>query len=544
MTKQKNNTKHYGSMLLLSVLFVVILFSYAQQPPPAQKPINPNMKIIEMQKADILYKLENFDATILKNNVVFYHDGAFMYCDSAYLHEKTNSFEAFGNVRMEQGDTIFVYGDYLNYNGNTKFAKLRYNIRLEDKQATLFTDSLDYDRVANLGYYFDGGLLVDEENELSSFWGQYDLNTKEALFNDSVKLVNPDYTIYTEELKYNTVTKIADIIGPSTIVSDSGTVYTDRGWYNTITDDSQLLDRSRVVSKDGSKFLTGDTIYHNQKTGIGKVYGDMFLQDSLRKAIIGGNYGYYDDNLGYAMATDSAYAIEYSDRDSLFLHADTLKMITDSLDRQMIAYYNVRFFRNDIQGVCDSLQYFSKDSLLSMYKNPVIWNGNYQLLGNQIDIYLNDSTIEKANVKEYSLGILKRPVENQFNQLTGRDMTATFENGNLKRLLVEGNAESLYYILSEDSTVIGLNKTESAFLSMDIKDDKVEKLKLWNSTKAQTTPLSQLDPKSSTLKGFVWLDYMRPVSAWDIFRSSKRKSEDNIAQPKRFRRPDVEIQSR
>ncbi|MDD3900287.1 MAG: OstA-like protein [Dysgonamonadaceae bacterium] len=531
-------------MLLLSVLFVVILFSYAQQPPPAQKPINPNMKIIEMQKADILYKLENFDATILKNNVVFYHDGAYMYCDSAYLHEKTNSFEAFGNVRMEQGDTIFVYGDYLNYNGNTKFAKLRYNIRLEDKQATLFTDSLDYDRVANLGYYFDGGLLVDEENELSSFWGQYDLNTKEALFNDSVKLVNPDYTIYTEELKYNTVTKIADIIGPSTIVSDSGTVYTDRGWYNTITDDSQLLDRSRVVSKDGSKFLTGDTIYHNQKTGIGKVYGDMFLQDSLRKAIIGGNYGYYDDNLGYAMATDSAYAIEYSDRDSLFLHADTLKMITDSLDRQMIAYYNVRFFRNDIQGVCDSLQYFSKDSLLSMYKNPVIWNGNYQLLGNQIDIYLNDSTIEKANVKEYSLGILKRPVENQFNQLTGRDMTATFENGNLKRLLVEGNAESLYYILSEDSTVIGLNKTESAFLSMDIKDDKVEKLKLWNSTKAQTTPLSQLDPKSSTLKGFVWLDYMRPVSAWDIFRSSKRKSEDNIAQPKRFRRPDVEIQSR
>ena len=197
-----------------------------------------------------------------------------------------------------------------------------------------------------------------------------------------------------------------------------------------------------MVSKDGSKFLTGDTIYHNQKTGIGKVYGDMFLQDSLRKAIIGGNYGYYDDNLGYAMATDSAYAIEYSDRDSLFLHADTLKMITDSLDRQMIAYYNVRFFRNDIQGVCDSLQYFSKDSLLSMYKNPVIWNGNYQLLGNQIDIYLNDSTIEKANVKEYSLGILKRPVENQFNQLTGRDMTATFENGNLKRLLVEGKCFS------------------------------------------------------------------------------------------------------
>lgn len=544
MTKQKNKKNYYGSMLLLSVLFVVIFITYAQQPPPVQKPVNPNMKIIEMQQADILYKLANFDATILKNNVKFYHDGAYMYCDSAYLHEKTNSFEAFGNVRMEQGDTLFVYGDYLNYDGNTKFAKLRHNIRLEDKQATLFTDSLDYDRVANLGYYFDGGLLVDEENELSSFWGQYDLNTKEALFNDSVKLVNPDYTIYTEELKYNTVSKIADILGPSTIVSDSGTVYTDRGWYNTITDDAQLFDRSRVVNYDGSKFLTGDTIFHNQKTGIGKVYGDMFLQDSLRKAIIGGNYGYYDDNLGYAMATDSAYAIEYSEKDSLFLHADTLKMITDSLDRQLIAYYNVRLFRNDIQGVCDSLQYFSKDSLLSMYKNPVIWNGNYQLLGNQIDIFLNDSTIEKANVKEYSLGILKRPIENQFNQLSGRDMTATFDKGLLRQLLVEGNAESLYYLLSEDSTVIGLNKTESAFLSMDLKDDRVEKLKLWNSTKAQTTPLSKLDPTSSTLKGFVWLDYMRPKSAWDIFRSSKRKSEDNIAQPKRFKRPEAEMQSR
>ena len=220
---RKTKYRFRESMLLLGVLSAIMASAMVQQPPETE------IQIVELRQADLWSKRSGFEAEILTGDVVFYHQGAFMYCDSAFLFEKTNSFEAFGNVRMEQGDTIFVYGDYLHYNGNTQLARLRDHIRMEDRTATLFTDSLDYDRVANLGYYFEGGMLVDDENELTSFWGQYSPDTKEALFSDSVKLINEDYTIYADTLKYNTESKYADILGPSHIVSDSGYVYTGKG---------------------------------------------------------------------------------------------------------------------------------------------------------------------------------------------------------------------------------------------------------------------------------------------------------------------------
>lgn len=525
-------TTAFGSILLAGMLFVVM--SRAQQPPQNSAP--KNAKIVELKKAKELYKLIDSDAQVLKDSVVLYHEGAYMYCDSAYLYEKTNSFEAFSNVRMEQGDTIFAYGDYLDYDGNARLAKLRYNVRMEDKTSTLFTDSLNYDRNLNLGYYFDGGMLVDEKNELTSFWGQYNPTTKEALFSDSVKLTNPDYVIHADTMKYNTATKIVDILGPSVIESDSGYIYTNRGWYNTQSDDSQLLDQSQVFSKDGSKKLVGDTIFYNQKTGVGIVHGNMFLQDTLRKVIMQGNYGYYDKITEYALATDSAYAIDYSQKDSLFLHADTLVMKTDTLGREMKAFYNVRFYRTDLQGICDSMQFVSKDSVLYMYRDPVLWNQGNQVTGDEIEIFLNDSTIEKAVVKTSALAIQSRGVDNQYNQLSGRDLTAYFRNGEISSMLVEGNAESLYYAVEEkDSTVIGLNHTESPFLSMEFKDKKLDKLKIWSSPKAYMDPLSLLKPEDARLKGFAWLDYLRPKNNRDIFRKNSRATGDIDKTPrKRF----------
>lgn len=525
-------------ILLSGMLFVLMLSARPQQPPP----VDPAVKIVELKQANLLYKRADFEAQILKDSVVFYHEGAYMYCDSAYLFERTNSFEAFSNVRMEQGDTIFVYGDYLHYDGNTRLARLRNNIRMEDRQVTLFTDSLNYDRAANLGYYFDGGMLVDEKNELTSFWGQYDLVSKDALFIDSVKLINEDFTLFADSLKYNTESKVADILGPSTILSDSGFIKTSRGWYNTDTDDARLFDRSEIYSNDSTKVLIGDTIHYNRATGQGEVFGRMYLEDLKQKAILRGNYGTYNEKTEYGMATDSAYAIDYSQKDSLFLHGDTLKMIADSTYKNIYAYYNVRFYRNDIQGVCDSMSFVQRDSLLSLHGNPVIWNEGNQILGNRIDIYLNDSTIEKAHVRDYALAIQDRQVTGQYNQISGRDLKAFFTEGELRHVLVEGNAESLYYLVEEDSarTVIGLNKTESAYLSMDFMNDELEKLKLWSSTQAVTTPLSQLKPEESKLKGFMWLDYLRPLHKMDIFRRNERQGADSEVQaPRRFSRDDA-----
>ncbi|WP_298649247.1 OstA-like protein [uncultured Proteiniphilum sp.] len=530
--------------IFLPGLFSIIMATavHAQQPLQQPSVADSAVEIVEMKQANLLSKREGFDAQIFTGDVIFYHEGAFMYCDSAYLYKEANSFEAFSNVRMEQGDTIFVYGDYLHYNGNTRLARLRDNIRMEDRTATLFTDSLDYDRTANLGYYFEGGMLVDEENELTSYWGQYSPDTKEALFSDSVKLVNEDYIIYADTLKYNTESKFVDILGPSRIVSDSGYVHTSRGWYNTVTDDSRLLDRSEVYSNDGTKVLIGDTILYNRQTGIGEVFGDMFLEDRAQKAILRGNYGYYDEKTEYGMATDMAYAIDYSQGDSLFVHGDTLIMITDSIHREVKAFYDVRFYRSDLQGVCDSLHYASVDSMLYMIGDPVIWSDNNQILGNRIDIFLNDSTIEKAIVRDYALAIQDRREQDQFNQLSGRDMTAFFRGGEIYHVLVEGDAVSLYYAVQEDSTLIGLNKMESAYLEIDIKNEQIEKLKAYAVTTGVMTPLPLLNPEDTRLEGFTWLDYLRPSGPDDLFRSNERRSSE-ATEPRRgrFEREDITL---
>lgn len=531
------------SILLIGMLFVVLSI-YAKttksQPGWQQPPVQRSSVVIELKRAGKAYKLANFEPMILVDSVVLYHQGAFMYCDSAHLYEQTNSFEAFSNVRMEQGDTIFVYGDYLHYDGNTKLARLRDNIRMEDKQATLFTDSLNYDRVENLGYYFEGGMLVDDRNELSSYWGQYAPDTKDALFSDSVKLINEDYTLFSDTLKYNTDTKIADILGPSRIVSDSGYIVTSRGGYNTVTDDAQLLDRSEIYSNDGTKVLIGDTTMYNQKTGVGQVYGDMYLEDFQRKAILRGNYGYYDEKREYALATDSAFAIEYSQQDSLFIHGDSMIMVSDSVYRNIRAYDNVRFYRPDFQGVCDTMNYVGRDSTVYMIGNPVVWNQNNQVSGERIEVLMNDSTVERAYVKEFAFVVQKRRVNEQYNQLSGKNMTAYFEKGDLHHVLMEGNAQSRYYIVDDKNSIIGLNATESTHLSADIDKNEVKKVKIWSQPKAKLTPLPLLELGDDKLEGFMLLDFLRPSYPMDIFRSNSRASvSDAMPNRRKFVREDA-----
>ncbi|HZJ79374.1 MAG TPA: hypothetical protein VFC69_02215, partial [Dysgonamonadaceae bacterium] len=323
---------------------------------------------------------------------------------------------------------------------------------------------------------------------------------------------------------------------PSTIVSDSGYIHTTRGWYNTISDDSQLLDRSTVYSSNEDKTLTGDTIYYNRKSGLGTVHGNMHLQDTAKKMILQGNYGYYNEKTEFALATDSAFAIEYSQTDSLFLHGDTLTMLTDSIDREIKAFHNVRFYRNDLQGVCDSMEYISKDSILYMYIEPIIWHENNQIIGQEMNIYLNDSTIDKVHVKNYAFSIQDRQKDDQYNQLKGRNMTAHFKDGELRYILVEGDAQSLYYLEEDDGTIIGLNKTQSAYLSMDIFKNELQKLKLWSSTTAETNPLSLLKPEDKKLKDFIWYENVRPMTKMDIFRRPEKSQTEKRATPRQFER--------
>ncbi|HCO68549.1 MAG TPA: hypothetical protein DIT04_12435 [Dysgonomonas sp.] len=504
--------------------------------PEIQQNVRPDSqptRIIQLIRAKLLDHRLGADIDIFIDSVVLYHEGAYMYCDSAYVNRLTNTFEAFGTVQVEQGDTLFLYGKYLEYDGNTQLLRVRREVRLENTNdnVTLFTDSLDYDRTRDIGYYFDGGMLVDTLNEMTSYYGQYEPSKHLALFQDSVILVNPNFTLYTDTLLYNTTTKVADITGFSTIVSDSATIYTTRGWYNTETEESLLLDQSRIVNIEGYRSLVGDSILYNKRQGIGEVFGNMYLEDTIQKIILTGDYGFYNELTNYAMTTKRARAIEFSQGDSLFIHGDTLKLIThqlspDTVYREIKAYYGVRFFRIDLQGVCDSLQFNTQDSILHMYRDPVLWNENNQILGDTITVFFNDSTIDWSHVRPNAFAIQNLD-SLHFNQVKGRDMKAYFENKDIKHVLVEGNAESIFYPEERDKTMIGMNHTESNYLSMDFLQRKIQRIKIWPKPVGKMTPIPDILPGTDKLGGFVWLDYIRPLDKDDIFREVERKGSDS-----------------
>ena len=526
--------RYYRSVVIIFLLGIINSF-YIHAQESTQDTTTQKTKVYLIHTdVQSVNKHINDQRTVFMGNVVFRHDSAYMYCDSAYFLERDVSLEAFGRVRMEQGDTLFVYGDYLYYDGNIELAQVRHNVRMVNIQqdssvVTLYTDSLDYNRRTDIGYYFEGGRIVDIENELISVYGRYSPGTKIAVFNDSVRLTNPQFILYSDTLEYSTESKIATILGPSIIESDSGVIHSSRGWYNTQENTSLLLDRSEVLS--GDKFLVGDSLEYDRNIGIGKAFGNMSILDTLQKVILTGHYGYYEEKTEYAFATDSAGAIEYSQGDSLYLHGDTLELITvDSTSRYMRAIEGVRFFRIDIQGVCDSMIFSTKDSVLKMYGNPVLWSEGQQLFGDSILIYMTDSAVDYVHVPTSAFVVQEVDI-GYYNQLGGNDLKAYFNGKNIDRIDIDGNAESIFYPLEEDSTMVGLNYTQSSYLSIWMKEGKLEKLKIWPTPKGRMVPIPDLTPGEKTLKRFVWHGEVRPKDKDDIFRFYNQRKTDATPPP-------------
>ena len=453
---------------------------------------------------------------VLNGNVKFRKGDMYMYCDSAHFYDKKNSLYAFGNVKMEQGDTLFVYADQLFYNGDIDLAQLRYNVRMENRNVTLFADSLDYDLLANIGYYFEGGKIVDDENELTSVYGQYAPDTKDSEFLFDVVLTNDRYVMRTDTLFYNTNTHIADIVGYTTIVSDSNIIYTDNGWYNTQDDKATLYDQSLIVGKD-NQTLTGDTIFYDRNTGFGEVFGNMVLTDSVKSSTITGGYGYYNEKTEDSFATKRALAMEYSQKDTLYLHGDTIKsyLLEDS-SRVMCAYPSVRFYRTDIQGLCDSISFMSCDTMMYMHRHPILWNTNRQVMGNVIKVHFNDSTVDKAYLPEYGM-LAEHVAEEFYNQLSGKEMIAYFEEQDMRRLDVNGNVMTIMLPMENDSTYNKLINAEGSFLIVNMRDRQMEKLNLWPDVTGKVTPIYMAKKSQYYLKGFKWYGEIRPKDKNDIY---------------------------
>ena len=499
---------------------------------------NPQAPAQKKERVDLLYADEAVadknlrpDVQILIGSVKLRHDSMYMGGDSVLIFEKQNSVEAHGHVWMEQGDTLFLYGDHLFYDGTAQLAQLRENVRLINRTTELTTDSLNYDRLYNLGYYFEGGTLTDEENVLTSEWGEYSPATKLAVFNHQVQLVNPRFTLTSDTLKYSTLTKVATILGPSDIDSEENHIYSERGSYDTQLGQAELLDRS--VLTNGGKRLTGDSLFYDRNLSYGEAFRHVVMTDTVQRNILTGDYCRYNEQEGSALATDNALAVDYSQGDSLFLHADTLRMLsfhldTDSAFREIRAYHKVRAYRRDVQAVADSMVYNSKDSCLTLYTDPVLWHGGQQLLGEEIKVYMNDSTIDWAHIINQALAIEQKDTLH-YNQVTGKEMKAFFEAGDMRRVEVNGNVLVLFYPVEErDSSLLMLNYSEGSFLRMLLKERKMERGTFIGKTTGTAYPIEQIPADKYRLPAFVWLDYIRPRSKQDVFHWRGKRADQQL----------------
>ncbi len=528
-----------AGMVCLSVI------AAAQLPGPKSKPVTPARKAllqpdslpisptipgasryqrdkVFLERANEMRAEQGKDYQIVVGDVEFRKGDMFMYCDSAHFYDNPGALQAYGNVRMEQGDTLFVYADELNYADSTQLAILYADpgkkVRLINKDVTLTTDVFNYDMGIELGYYEVGGVLTDKENRLDSWYGEYSPSSKDALFKENVHLnslgENDTLDIYTEEMLYNTLTHIAILDTTSTIISADGTIYTTSGVYNTETSQADLYHRSLVVASNGNT-LTGDTLYYDRNLGFGEAFGNIELTDTTNKVILNGDYGFYFEIADSALVTGRALAKEYSSpSDTLYMHGDTIRTfivitpeqaLNDSVTvpadttHHLIAAPHVKFFRNDLQGLCDSMTFVQRDSMMYMNYHPVVWNESKQIFGNVIQVHLRDSTADWARLPEF--GFMAEWIDEEFyNQLTGKEMYATFANGTIKHLDVSGNVQAIMLPMENDSTYNKIANLESSFLSADFKNQTIEYLKMWPETPGTMTPLYLAKKACSTCR--------------------------------------------
>lgn len=487
------------------------------------------------------------DAQLLKGNVCFRHDDAMMYCDSAYYYEKNNSLDAFGHVRLNQGDTLQGFSDRMYYDGNTKTARMRKNVRLLHNNTLLTTDSLNYNRQADLAYYFGGGQINDSTNTLSSLWGQYTPPTKQAMFKTDVRLCSEQFTLDSDTLLYNTETHIAKIVSPAVILyEEETTIYTSNGWHNTEQNQLMMYDRSLIWNHDGTT-LTGDSMFYDKAQGKALLWHNIEVVDSTNQITLNGHYSEFYENDEWGFATDSALVTLWSDSLNAYIHADTIyaeqmksrwmtltqkdsvlidsvmtaqkpdTAWTDTSFNRLRCFRHVRLYREDLQAVGDSIVYTEKDSMLRCYGQPIIWSDNQQIAADSILVFLANEEVEHAEGLGNAFACQQQTFE-FFNQLSGKEIIAYMDSGELKQIYVKGNAETVYYPKEDDGTFTGVNKTQSSFVRIFLENEEIKRMLFTTATTGTMYPLKDMPPKQANLSAFFWANEERPLNKEDVFR--------------------------
>ncbi len=512
---------------------------------------------IFLEHADVLHKQDRDSFMVLSGTVHFSKGAMQMYCDSAHYYPTSESMDAFGNVRMQQGDTLFIYADELNYDGLREIAYLYADegkdVRMINRNVRLNTSEFTYDMVDERGYYTNGGVLTDPQNRLVSVEGEYLPATKEANFYIDVHLHRIDgrdtLDIYSDTMYYDTRTRIAEFYSPTEIISGRGTIHTTEGVYDTRNNQAQLFKHS-TVHTDSTSTLTGDTILYDRDRGYGEAFGNVDITDSARQTTLRGTYGYYNRLVDSAFVTGRALAMEYSRGDTLYMHGRYIKSILDIdtirttvtdtiappagspdtvqpqiIKREIVstdsthvftAWPRVRFYRSDMQGLCDSMIFVQRDSTLHLHHHPVVWSDDRQIFGNRIILYLNDSTIDRALLPDFAF-TAQHIEDDYYNQLTGKVMEAWFNGGELSRLDVSNSVEAIFYPEENDSTINKMVNLQTANMRGWFEKRALIRMKTWPESNGRVTPLYLAKRSDLLLSKFQWYGTLRPRDSQDIF---------------------------
>lgn len=526
LNQKKLNRFFYIFLLCLGWL-------YGQNPSFPNNPEDP--KKIYIEKADFfdVNQTEIPDAALLRGNIIAKHDGAVLYCNTAYYFKKENYIKCFGNVRLVQGDTITMTSEYGEYNGNNKLAYAQGNVVLTSPNSTLKTSLLHFDRATQEAYYRTGGTIYSGQNTLESITGTYYTNAKMFNFQQKVQVFNGSATINTDFLDYYEVNGHAYVKGPSTIKDKDTFIYTEKGFYDTKLDVSDMDKNSYILYKD--RRIEGDFIFYDKKNSFSKATRNVKITDTVNNMIVTGHYGEMYQAKDSAIITKSALAKTLMENDTLYTHAQKMILSGKPESRVMRAYYNVRFYKSDMSGKCDSLYSDEKTSITQLIGNPVLWNFENQMTGDLMHLIHNKETEKLDSLKVFNNTFLvsKDTLGTGFNQVKGVFLNGRFEDNKLREVDVIKNTEIIYYLRNDNQEMIGINKSVCSKINMLVQGNTMEDITLMDQVEGEIYPEDELPENARKLRGFVWRQDERIQSVDDLMPEEEKAYDLKMKQEAR-----------
>ena len=477
------------------------------------------------------------------SRVILFHDGAKIESDLSYYYFNENSFKANGKVNFNQGDSLSLTSDFLEYDGKSKKAFAYGNVILLRPDMRLETDTLYLDRIKNIAYYNSRGKIIDNDNTLRSNSGTYFMGPKKYIFKSNVTIDNPDYNVDSEELEYYTESNYTYFNDKTLITGIDYSILCKNGFYDTYSQRG-FFKENAVINYDG-KIINGDSIYFENEKSYASASFNVKINDTINDSIITGHYGEIFKEKDSAIITKNALAVNIIKNDSLYIHSDTITITGPDEKKILKGYYDVRILKSDVRGISDSIHFNQETGLIKLLKqpkssrylksltdeqknkiNPIIWFGENQITGDKIFLKSNmqteelDSLIIRGNVFMSQKDSL---VNDRFNQIKGEKLDGLFTDGKLDNVFIVKNSTLLYYMYSDEGEFIGMNNTLASSILIKFYENEISEVSFYRNPDGNVISENKIIVNEMKLPGFIWRENEKPESIDDLFSEADKK---------------------